>query len=129
MKKIIFDKIKALCNFNNPKIKLGIIFIIVIYIIGIIKFSLLYFNSTDQIPKIQPINTNVIKSLGAFTAQVKIGFMLKQFPSFDITHNQFTIDSIIWFEFKSDEIMLETIERFSIDQGVIKYRSPADIKI
>jgi len=129
MKKILLSEIKQLFNFNNPKIKLGIIFIIVIYVIGVIKFSLLYFNSTDQIPKIQPINTNVIKSLGAFTAQVKIGFMLKQFPSFDITHNQFTIDSVIWFEFKSDEIMLETIERFSIDQGVIKYRSPADIKI
>jgi len=129
IKKTILDKIKVLFNINNPKIKLGIIFILIIYIMGVIKFSLLYFNTTDQIPKIQAINTEVIKKLGAFTAKVKIGLLLKQFPSFDITRNLFTIDSVIWFEFNADEIMLETIERFSIDQGSIKYRSPADIKI
>jgi len=132
MKKIItskLSKLKSLLNINNPKIKLGIICMLIIYIMGIIKFSLLYFNTTDQVPKIQAINTEVIKNLGAFSAKVKIGLMLKQFPSFDVTHNLFTIDSIIWFEFNADEIMLETIERFSIDQGSIKYRSPASIKI
>jgi hypothetical protein len=129
MKKKLIELFKKIFDIDNPRFKMVILCIVILYIIGVVKFALLYFKTTDTIPKIQPINTETIKKLGAFTAKVKTGFLLKQFPSFNLTGNLFMIDAIIWFEFNSDEIMIDTIEKFSFDQGSIKFKTPPDIKI
>lgn len=128
MKKIILEKIKQFLNLNNPKVKLGIIVMVIVYIMGLIRFSLLYFNTTDHVPQIQPINTEIIKKLGVFATKVNVGLFIKQFPSFDITKNNFVIDAVVWFEFNPSKIMLDTIEKFSFDQGNIRYRTPPEIK-
>ncbi len=121
-----------------PKLKIDIIsakfktIILLIVTIGFLSsfwFTLTKKNMTDTIPQLNPINTKVIKEFGPFTVNVKTGMFIKNFPTFDVIKNNFTIDSIIWFEFNSDEIPLETVEKFSFDNDAILYRSPPDIKV
>ncbi len=107
------------------------------FILGIMAFLLLIiFNIayqrvyvTDPLPQITPITTEIIKKLGAFAVKVRTGMFIKNLPEFDPIKNLFIVDAVIWFEFNADEIMRETIEKFSFDKGNILYKTTADIRI
>jgi hypothetical protein len=126
------NKISVIKNFFNvtsTTFKATMLIVALIYLPIIFKLSLTWFNTTDVIPQMKAINTEVLKKLGPFTVRIKSGMFIKNFPVFDINKNTFLIDAMIWFEFNGDEIMLETIEKFSFDNGKITYKSPPDIKI
>lgn len=116
-------------NVTTPSFKSWILSISILMIVGVMAYNMMRFNTTDIIPQLKPINTEAIKKLGPFTVRVKTGMFIKNFPVFDVSKNTFLIDSILWFEFDTDEMNLETVERFSIDNGSIKYKSPPDIKV
>jgi hypothetical protein len=113
----------------SAKFKAVILLIVTIGLLASFWITLTKKNMTDTIPQLNPINTKVIKEFGPFTVNVKTGMFIKNFPVFDVIKNNFTIDSIIWFEFNSDEIPLETVEKFSFDNDAILYKSPPDIKV
>lgn len=100
-----------------------------IYLLIIFNVMLSRFNTTDTTPQFKAINTEVLKKLGPFTVRVKTGMFIKNFPVFDVNKNTFLVDAITWFEFNGDEMMLDTIGKFSFDNGKINYLSPPDIKI
>ncbi len=121
------SKIKI--NIVSAKFKTFVLFCVTLILIASFWLTLKKTNMTDTIPQLNPINTKVIKDFGPFTVNVKTGMFIKNFPSFDVIKNDFTIDAIIWFEFNADEIPLETIEKFSFDNDKILYKSSPDIKI
>lgn len=121
--------LKKLFSINSLQFKISVISLLLMYLPIVFKISFSRFNVTDTVPQLQTINTEVLKKLGTFTVRVNVGMFIKNFPVFDVTKNTFLVDSVIWFEFNGDEIMLETVEKFSIDNGKILYKSPPDIKM
>lgn len=91
--------------------------------------QLTHFNTTDPMPEFTIIDEAKQKEFGAFTVKVQTGMFIKNFPSFDMIKNLFVVDGIVWFEFNSDEMMLDTIGKFSFDNGKIVQLSPPDIRI
>lgn len=127
--KAILEKIKNFFDVNSVEFKGFILLLSCIILVGVFKISLLEFQTDDSIPKLEPINTKKIVEFGPLAVKVKIGLYIKNMPVFDIIKNDFLVDAIVWFEFNPDEIMLETVEKFSLDNGNIRYKSTPDIKI
>ena len=121
--------LRQLCTIKSLSFKLSLMGLLLAYLPIIFKVSYSRFNVTDTLPQLQAINTEVLKKLGTFTVRVKTGMFIKNFPVFDVIKNTFLVDSVIWFEFNGDEIMLETVEKFSIDNGKILNKSTPDIKM
>ncbi len=92
-------------------------------------YPLHFFNSTDPVPEFIIIDAAKQKEFGEFTVKVTTGMFIKNFSTFDVTNNRFVMDALVWFEFNSDEIMLETIGKFSFDKGRFLIKSNPDIKI
>jgi hypothetical protein len=103
--------------------------VLIVYMLGIFWYALGQFSTTDVMPPLKPINTEALKQLGPFTVRVKVGMFIKHFPIFDVSKNTFQVDAIVWFDFNGDEANLDTIERFSFDNGKIVYKSPPEIKV
>lgn len=111
-------------TFKTSILGLVALTISVVFAIALSKFA-----TTDTVPDLNPINTKTIKDFGPLAVNVKTGIYIKNFPVFDIIKNNFTFDAVLWFEFNSDEVPLDTIQKFSFDQDKIIYRSPPDIRI
>jgi len=126
MVKALLKKIFAI---TTTRFKTGLLTVILLYLPIIFSFALRFFNTTDITPDLKPINTEFIKKLGPFAVRINVGMYIKNFPVFDLNKNTFVVDAVLWFEFNGDEIMLETIDKFSIDNGKIISKSPPDIRI
>ncbi len=116
-------------KFIQTKFKITALALCALYLAVITNVMLKRFNSTDMVPPLKPINTEALKALGPLTVRVKVGMFIKNFLVFDVSKNVFQIDALIWFLFNADEINLETVERFSFDNGKIIAKTPPDIKI
>ncbi len=128
--KIKLKKITSeIFNLNTATSKSAILALMAATILIVFNIALKRHYVTDPMPKIVPITSNTIKELGAFAVKVRTGLFIKNLPEFDPVKNAFTFESVVWFEFNADEIMLETIERFSFDRGTIISKTPADIRI
>lgn len=123
------NSIKKFFAIDSTQFKTFMMIAMLLYLPIIFKVVLMRYNSTDIIPQLQAINTEVLKKLGPFAVRVKVGLFIKNIPIFDINKNTFLIDSVIWFEFNSDEINLDLVDKFSIDNGKITYKSTPDIKV
>ena len=120
---------RSMFDITSTRFKTVATGLVILYLLGIFTFALSRFTTTDTVPPLKPINTQALKTLGNFTVRVKTGLFIKNFPVFDVTRNTFQVDAILWFAFNADDINLETVERFSIDNGKILYRSTPDIKV
>lgn len=109
--------------------KIFFLFLLPVSLIGLFGYSLSYFNTTDSSPEFSIIDAAKQKEFGEFTVKVKTGLYVKSFPKFDIVNNQFIFDALLWFEFHPNEIMLENISKFSVDNGKVINRSPPDLKV
>lgn len=99
------------------------------YLLVIFWIALNRFTTTDVILPLKPINTEALKKLGSFTVRVKVGMFIKNFPIFEVSKNSIQADAIVWFQFNGDAMHIDTIDRFSFDNGKILSKSPPDIKI
>ncbi|MCK4499550.1 hypothetical protein KAU11_03585 [Candidatus Babeliales bacterium] len=114
---------------TRVEFKIGVATVAVLLLLTIFSIALARFNTTDKYPEFQIINEARQKEFGAFTVKVTTGMFIKNFSTFNVVKNRFVMDCILWFEYNSDEIMLDTINMFSFDNGKILKRSQADIKI
>ena len=127
-KKTFKERFIAYWNLKNVRVNLFLIALLICYLSGLSYYAAARFNTADPIPHIE-INMEEIKQARYFTVRVKTGLFIKNIPVFDEIRNSFRIEAIIWFEFDPSEIMLETVEKFSFDNGFIVSRSTPDVKI
>lgn len=120
---------KRFVDITTTPVKGTLLGMLVVYLLIIFGYALRQFNTTDVMPPLKPINTEALKQMGPFTVRVKTGMFIKHFPVFDVSKNMFQLDAIVWFEFNGDEMNLDTIERFSFDNGKMIYKSPPEIKV
>ena len=109
--------------------KVFFLFWLPLTVILVFGYSLSSFNTTDLSPEFSIIDAAKQKEFGEFTVKVKTGLYLKNFTKFDVLNNQFIFDALLWFEYHSNEIMLENIGKFSVDNGKVINKSPPDIRV
>lgn len=109
--------------------KVCFLFLLPVVIIGLFGYSLSSFNTTDLSPEFSIIDAAKQKEFGEFTVKVKTGLYLKNFTKFDVLNNQFIFDALLWFEYHANEIMLENIGKFSVDNGKVINKSAPDIRV
>lgn len=87
------------------------------------------FNSADPWPELIPISPKKQALVVGATAEVSVGLFIREFPEFNILHNKFIFDGIVWFEFDPAILSLTTVEKFSFEKGTILKKSPPDTKL
>lgn len=91
--------------------------------------ALSQFRSSDQIPQVKLIDMAMRKKIRNFASVVRTGMFIKNFEVFDINNDRFILGAVVWFEFNTDEVMPETLEKFSFMNGKVLSRSPGDIRV
>ena len=116
-------------SFGSSVTKLTCLILFVTYLLILFSIILSKFRTEDPIPHLVTVSAEERRFYKNFSALIRSGLYIKSFPTFDFMKNKFAIDGVLWFEFKADEVMLETIERFSIENGKILYLSPKDVRL
>lgn len=119
---------KNIFDIRNVRVKVVLIGLLILYFCILIQYVSFRFSTSDPIPDLR-VTMGKIREARLSTVRVRTGLFIKNISLFDEIKNQFIIDSIIWFDFNHDELMLKTVEQFAIDNGKILYKSPPDIKI
>lgn len=85
--------------------------------------------NNDNTPEVNLIDMEMRKKIRDFSSVVKTGLYIKNFELFDVNIDKFIIDLVVWFEFNSDEIMPDIVEKFSFLNGKILEKTPGDVRI
>lgn len=112
---------------ESPKV--FFLFLLPVVVVVLFGYSLASFNTTDLSPEFSIIDAAKQKEFGEFTVKVKTGLYLKNFTKFDVLNNQFIFDALLWFEYHANEIMLENIGKFSVDNGKVINKSSPDLHV
>lgn len=107
-------------------------FLVSIFAIAVILSftkALSEFNTTDVDSPLQDIDIEATRKFAAFTVHVETGLFIRNFPYFNMIENKFVVDMVLWFRFDPTEITLDTIDKFSFENGKILEKSPPDVKI
>jgi hypothetical protein len=120
-------KLVSFFNFFNLKVKIALFMLMICYIVGLFYISLRTFRTDDSIPKIRTVSVKMRKAFRDLTTKVRTGLFIKNFTTFDVTANHFTVDAVLWFECNKNELMLKTLDEFSFDNSEILYKSPPNI--
>lgn len=114
---------------RRVEVKIAILFLMLFSICFFFYLPLSKFYSHDAVPDYIALDEVKQREFGTFTVKVTTGMYIRNFPVFDMFKNAFTMDCIVWFEFNSDEISLDTVGQFSFEAGKIVQKSSPDIKI
>ena len=115
MKKNFFEIIK------NTKFQLAITFVVFIYAIILLYVEYKNPNYAEQIYPILKVQEQTKK----LAANIDVGLFINNFPSFTMNKNKFTLDGIIWFKFPIGTESINTIKKFTFQNGEIIYLDTA----
>jgi hypothetical protein len=113
----------------STRFKTGVLLLSAVAVIGFFVAALYLFRPADNEPDVQLIDMEMRKEIRDFASVVRTGLYIKNFELFDITNDHFIAGLVIWFEFLTDEIMLDTIQNFSFINGKILEKSSGDIRV
>ncbi len=83
----------------------------------------------EKAPQLLSVTPDKVKGWGGEPVLVKVGLHVVDMPDFNLVSNTFGLDGIIWFEFDSDQISLETIGKFTFEKGIIKNISKPNTRL
>ncbi len=109
--------------------KLFVVFAYLVYAVVLFGMRLRKFDCNDPVPNIKNISIEQSKAFREFAATMKTGLFIKNFPTFHINKNNFTVDATMWFEFYGSQLSLDVIEKFTFLNARIISKSAPDIKI
>lgn len=109
--------------------KLFVVFAYLVYVVVLFGMRLRKFDCNDPVPNIKNISIEQSKAFREFAATMKTGLFIKNFPTFHINKNNFTVDATMWFEFYGSQLSLDVIEKFTFLNARIISKSAPDIKI
>lgn len=109
--------------------KLFVVFAFLVYVVVLFGIRLRKFDHNDPVPNIKNIAAENSKAFREFAATMKTGLYIKNFPTFHMNKNNFTVDATMWFEFYGSQLSLDVIEKFTFLDARIISKSAPDIKI
>jgi len=83
----------------------------------------------EKAPQLLSVTPDKVKEWGGEPVLVKVGLHVVDMPDFNLVSNTFGLDGIIWFEFDSDQISLDTISKFAFEKGVVKQLSKPNTRL
>ena len=114
---------------NSLAVKTGVVGFLLLYVLILFKVVLMGFKTDDKVPVVQHVGIAFRRKFRSITSTVKTGFYIKRFSEFDLANNRITLDGVMWFEFNAEEITLNDIEKFSIDNGKVLEKSEPDVQM
>lgn len=114
---------------HSSKFKAWFLGVCYFWIVVFFAFALSQFRTTDVMPSVKLIDMELRKSSRSFASVVRTGLFIKNFEIFDTDADKFVFGAVAWFEFNADEVMPETIDKFSLVNGKILDKSPGDIRV
>jgi hypothetical protein len=126
---MIHHKIKPFFNLFDLKFKITLFVAVFFYVILLFFLSLREFRTDDPTPKVKEISFKMRKNYRDLSTKVRAGLFIKNFPTFDFTSNNFTIDAIVWFEYNKNEVMQSTIDKFSFDNSKMLHKSAPHVSM
>jgi len=114
---------------QEVKVKVGVFIFLVLYVCFLIWSTYNEFRCNDPIPNIQIIELDMRKQFRDISAKIRVGMHITRFKSFSFSKNTFIFDTLIWFEFKKNEIQLDSLDNFSFDNAKILTKSKPLIKL
>ncbi len=111
-------------------------FSLVCFILG--YFALIYvmfyfrnklFSSSNLKPSIHSVDTLKIKNDIYKVPVVKTGIIIQGFPKFDVNHNQFLLNCLVWFRFNRSLISIESIEKFSFLNAISMQKNLLNVSV
>lgn len=116
---IKFDWIGFFERIVSPIYQVGGLIVVATFVLLLSIIPFYRFVTLEPVPPIYSVTPKQVKEWGGSATEVTVGMNIINFPRFDLVNNDFAIDAIIWFEFDSRLVSLETIEKFSFDKGEI----------
>src|SRR5689334_7010054 len=86
-------------------------------------------NALEQISQLLPVTPKKILDWGGASTPIKVGLHIFNWVEFDISKNSFIFDGIIWFEFDSRLVSIDSVEKFSFDKAEIVEKKKADSRV
>jgi len=112
----------------QPRSQIFLFFCTALCVILLILLKRQTFTAFEQSPILFPFTPAAIKSWGGDPSIVKIGMNIINFPSFNLTDSEFTVDAIVWFGYDPAHVSTETLGKFSFERGEVVKRSSPDSK-
>lgn len=113
----------------SPMYQVGCLIMVTILVLLLSVIPFYRFITLEPVPPIFSVTPKQVKEWGGNATEVTVGMNIINFPKFDAVNNDFVIDAIVWFEFDSALVSLETIEKFSFEKGEIINKSLSNTKI
>lgn len=114
----------------QPRCQVFLFFCTATIITLLIVFKQQRFTAFEQPPILFPLTPAAIRSWGSDPSIVKIGMNISNFPSFNLIDSDFTVDTIIWFEYDPAHVSTETLGKFTFERGeVVKRSNPNSKKV
>ena len=112
----------------QTRTKVVFLVLLFFYLIGVFAYVLFSFRSDDHIPQVKAVSLQMRKEYIDFSSIVRVGLFINNFPEFNFVKNHIVVDSLIWFEYNKAELMLNTIDQFSIEGSKILEKSKPIIR-
>lgn len=113
----------------TPKYQLASLAVTTLLLILIALHPFSTYEFLEPTPHLLSVTPKQVNEWGGNATEVTVGLHIINFPEFDILHNNFIIDGIIWFEFDPALVSLETVEKFSFEKGDILKKTISDNKV
>jgi hypothetical protein len=105
-------------KFAQPLYQLILCVLTILFIRSSINILLTRFNSTDEMPRIERLESD---DRGFLAKNIKCGFFLKNFLDFNPVANKFIAIGSIWFEYLPE--LAHDLDKFSLGEGSIISKS------
>lgn len=115
-------------KFQEIKWKFIAFMALFVYVVIVFAVALSRFRTDDPVPDVAMLTMDMRKQFQEFSAEIRTGLFVKNFPTLSFYTNDFTLDALIWFEFDADKVPLETISKFTFENGKILKKSAPKIE-
>lgn len=113
----------------SPLFQLILIIISIICIMYFINRGLARLLIKEPSPAINVITPDTVKQFGNFPEVILVGLYVEEFQKFDIIKGSFIFSGMVWFLANPAIISIETLSKFSFEQGTILSRGDPKITI
>lgn len=83
----------------------------------------------EKYPTLIGVTQQHIQDWGGEPTTVEVGLQINNFPVFKMIQNNFVLEGKLWFFFDPDLVSIETIKKFSFENGVYESQSPPESRL
>jgi len=114
---------------SSARFKAAVLFVAALVVVASFAGAMYFFRPADNQPDVNLVDMAMRKEIRDFASVVRTGMYIKNFETFDIRGDSFVMGAVIWFDFLTSEVTLNTVRNFSFINGKILEKSDGDVQI